>query len=249
MEGIEYHEEHRTLNVGDLLILYTDGITEAMNANRELFSDERLADLLQSATIESAEDTTREAIRAVKVFEGETDQTDDITILAFQFNGDVSVSEANTWRMTIKNKLSDIPLVTEGIEKFCQELPVPLSPGRKLKVIMDEILNNIISYGYDDDDEHEIDIEVQPIATGIVLTITDGGSPFNPLDCEEPDVDLPITEREVGGLGVHLVRKMVDESHYERLDDLNILKLTLVFERVFKATDRKQISAGDSSFD
>jgi anti-sigma regulatory factor (Ser/Thr protein kinase) len=64
-----------------------------------------------------------------------------------------------------------------------------------------------------------------------VLTIADDGSPFNPLDREQPDTDLPIDEREVGRLGVHLFRKMVDESRYERLDDLNILKLTLIFER------------------
>jgi sigma-B regulation protein RsbU (phosphoserine phosphatase) len=90
MPDIEYREERRTLNAGDLLILYTDGITEAMNANLELFSEDRLVDLLGSTTIESAEDTMREAIRAVKIFEGETDQTDDITVLAFQFNGDAA---------------------------------------------------------------------------------------------------------------------------------------------------------------
>jgi anti-sigma regulatory factor (Ser/Thr protein kinase) len=96
---------------------------------------------------------------------------------------------------------------------------------------MDEILSNIISHGYNDDDEHEIKIEVQPISTGIVLTIADDGSPFNPLDRAEPDTDLPIEERKVGGLGVHLIRKMVDESCYQRVDELNILKLTLIFER------------------
>ena len=140
-------------------------------------------------------------------------------------------------KLTVKNRLGDIPLVIGSIEKFCQELPVPLSPGPKLKIVMDEILSNIISYGYNDDDEHEIKIEVQPISTGIVLIIADDGSPFNPLDCELPDTERPIDEREIGGLGVHLVGKMVDESRYERLDDLNVLKLTLIFERVFKSAD------------
>ncbi len=237
MEGIEYKEERLALNVGDLLILYTDGITEAMNANRELFSEDRLVDLLKSAPIDSAEDVTRETTRAVKLFEGDTDQTDDITVLAFQYKGDATVAESGTWKMTVKNRLDDIPLVIGSIEKFCQELPVPLSPGRKLKIVMDEILSNIISYGYNDDDEHEIKIEVQPISKGIVLTIADDGSPFNPLDCAEPDTERPIDDREIGGLGVHLVRKMVDESRYERLDDLNILKLTLVFEREIKGRD------------
>lgn len=231
MAGIEYQEEYRTLNAEELLILYTDGITEAMNANRELFSEGRLVDLLTSAPIDSAEDVTRETTRAVSIFEGETDQTDDITVLAFQYYGDAAIGVSETWKMTIKNRLGDIPLVIGSIEKFCQELPVPLSPGRKLKIVMDEILSNIISHGYNDDDEHEIKIEVQPISTGIVLTIADDSSPFNPLDRREPDTEQPIDEREVGGLGVHLVRKMVDESRYERLDDLNILKLTLIFER------------------
>jgi anti-sigma regulatory factor (Ser/Thr protein kinase) len=70
-----------------------------------------------------------------------------------------------------------------------------------------------------------------------VLTIADDGSPFNPLDRGQPDTDLPIEEREVGGLGVHLVRKMVDEFRYERLDDLNVLRLTLSFESEIQGRD------------
>ena len=245
MLGIDYKEGTRSMQPGDVLILYTDGVTEAMDSDRNLFEDERLHNLLASNNIQSAEDVPREIMKAVKIFEGGTDQTDDCTILAFQYNGPVAKSDDEIWTMTIKNRLSEIPEVINGIEKFCQELPVPLSPGRKLKIVLDEILNNTISYGYDDEQEQEIRIAVEPIADGIILTIRDSGNAFNPLERETPDTDLSIDERSPGGLGLHLVKNMVDDVRYVRVDETNVLSLTLYFDRQTNEADTSGSSSAD----
>jgi sigma-B regulation protein RsbU (phosphoserine phosphatase) len=230
---------------GDVLILYTDGVTEAMDSDRNLFEEERLRNLLESKIVQSAEDVPREIMKAVKIFEGGTDQTDDCTILAFQYNGPVAKSDDEIWTMTIKNQLSEISKVINGIAKFCQELPVPLSPGRKLKIVLDEILNNTISYGYDDEQEQEIRIEVEPIADGIILTIRDAGNAFNPLECDTPDTDLSIDDRSPGGLGLHLVKNMVDDVRYMRVDETNVLSLTLYFDRQTNEADTSGSSSAD----
>jgi sigma-B regulation protein RsbU (phosphoserine phosphatase) len=227
--GLVYEEQKDRLNRGDFLILYTDGVTEAIDHNGRLFSEEKLVAVFNSMKMQSAEDIIRETLDAVEDFERGTDQTDDITLLAFQYRGEVGCNKRESWQMAIHNQLSDIPKVIDSIDTFCRELPVPLAPSRKLKIVLDEILNNIISYGYRDDHTHEVRIEVDPISDGIVIRIMDDGIPFNPLDLDEPNTELPATEREIGGLGVHIVKEMVEDVSYERRDNLNILRLMLRF--------------------
>jgi anti-sigma regulatory factor (Ser/Thr protein kinase) len=89
--------------------------------------------------------------------------------------------------------------------------------------MFDELLNNIISYAFDDDGEHAIDIRVVIEETRITLTITDDGIPFDPFSLAEPDTSLSVEERGVGGLGIHLVRNLMDEVSYERVEDRNIV--------------------------
>jgi sigma-B regulation protein RsbU (phosphoserine phosphatase) len=227
--GLVYEEQKDRLNRGDFLILYTDGVTEAIDHDGRLFSEEKLVAVFNSMKMQSVEEITSETLDAVRDFERGTDQTDDITILAFQYRGEIACNNTESWQMTIHNQLSEIPRVIDGIDTFCQELPVALTPSRKLKIVLDEILNNIISYGYRDDLAHEVRVEVDPISDGIVIRITDDGIPFNPLDLDEPNTDLPADEREIGGLGVHLVKEMVEDASYERRDNLNILRLMLRF--------------------
>jgi sigma-B regulation protein RsbU (phosphoserine phosphatase) len=231
LAGIEYGEHNDCLHPGDQLILYTDGVTEAINNNGELYSEDRLVATLQASGSQSSEDVTSAILDAVEEFEKGTPQTDDITVLAFEYLGDKATDRELSWQRTIRNDITEIPRTIQSIETFCRELPVPIKPTRKLKIVFDEILNNIISYGYTDEDSHQIEIEVDPIPEGIVVRITDDGIPFNPLEREKPSTDLPIDDREIGGLGVHLVMGMVDELIYERRDDLNVLRLVLHFSR------------------
>jgi sigma-B regulation protein RsbU (phosphoserine phosphatase) len=86
-------------------------------------------------------------------------------------------------------------------------------------------LNNVISYAYNDDGEHDIEIRMELAGDRLIVTITDDGVPFNPLSMATPRTDQTLEDREVGGIGIHLVRNLVDNVSYQRRIDKNVLTL------------------------
>ena len=92
-------------------------------------------------------------------------------------------------------------------------------------MVFDELLNNIISYAYQDDEEHEIEVRVEAAGERLVVSIADDGIPFNPFDAAKPDTGLALEERTLGGLGIHLVLKVMDKVAYQRRTNKNVLTL------------------------
>ena len=99
---------------------------------------------------------------------------------------------------------------------------------QKVQVVLEEVLSNIIFYAYDDNEDHEIEITMEIIEEHLKLTIVivDDGLPFNPLKVEKPDTSLALQDREIGGLGIHLVINLMDEVKYERREEQNVITLT-----------------------
>ncbi len=95
----------------------------------------------------------------------------------------------------------------------------------KFSLIFDEVLNNLISYAYRDDGDHDIEIRMELAGERLIVTITDDGVPFNPLSVATPRTDLALEDRETGGMGIHLVRNLVDNVSYQRRIDKNVLTL------------------------
>ena len=92
-----------------------------------------------------------------------------------------------------------------------------------MHLVIDELLTNIISYAYPDDEHHEIGIKIELSANRLKVSMVDDGIPFNPLGLETPDTELSLEEREIGGLGIHIVRKMMDKVSYRRRIDKNVI--------------------------
>lgn len=92
-------------------------------------------------------------------------------------------------------------------------------------MVIDEMLNNIISYAYEDAGKHLIDLNVALSGRELVLSIADDGVPFDPFQTETPNVSKPLETRSIGGLGVHLVRNIMDEVSYERSSGQNVTTL------------------------
>jgi anti-sigma regulatory factor (Ser/Thr protein kinase) len=90
---------------------------------------------------------------------------------------------------------------------------------------LDDLLANIISYGYVDDSHHLISIKLSLVGDSVVVVITDDGLPFNPFTREGPDTDLSLEEREIGGLGLLLVKNVIDETYYKRHVNKNVITL------------------------
>lgn len=95
-----------------------------------------------------------------------------------------------------------------------------------INLSLDELLTNTISYGYEDDGAHTIEIELSKDGNGVTVVLADDARAFDPTAAADPDIDADLDERALGGLGIHIVRAMMDEISYRRVDGRNELTLT-----------------------
>jgi anti-sigma regulatory factor (Ser/Thr protein kinase) len=127
----------------------------------------------------------------------------------------------------VKNSLSELERLAQIVDDFARRHQITTESNYKMKVALDEILTNVISYAYDDDGEHCITIRLQLECGKWIAEVEDDGLPFNPLNAPEPDVTQALDQRGVGGLGIHLVRKYMDELEYRNQMNRNILVMRL----------------------
>jgi anti-sigma regulatory factor (Ser/Thr protein kinase) len=128
-------------------------------------------------------------------------------------------------KVTVKNRIEDLLRVNSLFESFATQHDINGRLRYHLLVSIEEILTNIIKYGFDEEGVHPIHITFRRVEEQIEMEFEDRGREFNPLEIGEPDLDSPIEDRQLGGLGIHLVKKMVDEAKYRREGDRNILLL------------------------
>jgi serine/threonine-protein kinase RsbW len=124
----------------------------------------------------------------------------------------------------LKNDLAEIQLLAEAVELFWEEKELPQKALFQVNLALDELLTNTISYGYPEGGEYALLVRLTlEEEKDLIIEIRDDGFPFNPLEREEPDISQDIEERPIGGLGIHLVRQMMDEIEYRWEDDHNVL--------------------------
>jgi anti-sigma regulatory factor (Ser/Thr protein kinase) len=97
-----------------------------------------------------------------------------------------------------------------------------------INLVLEEALSNVIFYAYEAGSSQEIHIEIEYVAPRLKITIKDTGKAFDPTQKEDPNLHLPVEERPIGGLGIFLMRKIMDEISYERLGKENILRMTKI---------------------
>jgi len=194
-----------------------------MDINDRLFSYDRYAEVLDRTGSADPESVVESTLTAVETFTGGAEQSDDITILVLQFHGTSKDSLMAEQLIVIKNKFPEMIAVSEKFDSFAEECDIPQSVALKFNVILDELLNNVISYAYTDDDEHEIEIRMERVGKRLTVIISDDGLPFNPLNEAKPDTDSSLEDREIGGLGIHLVRNLADDISYQRRIGKNVM--------------------------
>lgn len=128
---------------------------------------------------------------------------------------------------TIANRRADVAAFSDVFEGFCLKHRVETTVMRAFQVAFDELLTNIVDYAHTDDDDHAIEVLLRLADGRMEAEVVDCGAPFNPLeDSQLPDIELEIDDRPVGGLGIHLVRTLMDEVSYRREGERNRLLLT-----------------------
>jgi len=225
MEGMTYTESELYIDKNDIILAYTDGVTEAQNIDEKFYSTDRLYKLIQEGKYDSTRSITDIIIESVKKFEVGTEQFDDVTVLALQYLQDKDKEPSELTSVKIGNKLDEMPRVITHFETFATAHDINMAVIQKFSIVLDELLNNIISYAFNDYQEHGILVKFQLKYLRLIITIEDDGIPFNPFRNESPDIKLSITERDLGGLGVHIVKNLVDEYHYIRQSKKNIINL------------------------
>jgi anti-anti-sigma factor len=121
--------------------------------------------------------------------------------------------------------------------EFADGLGLAAPIRRSVSVVLDELLNNIIAHGFAGRGDGEVSIDVELRADRLCVTLTDDGGPFNPLDMAAPDTALSVEERQPGGLGIHLVRRLMDDVSYQRRADRNVVILAKLLEGRRTAAD------------
>ncbi len=231
LPNLHYKEDLTVLKRDDTIVVFTDGITESMNIDDELYSDARLEEFLAADNLNTPQKLTDQVVRDVKRHEGEAEQADDITILALKFTGQTDIEETGRLDVKIKNQISELAVVEERFETFCQEFKIPDMARQQVSMVLDEMLNNVVNYAYRDEDEHIIDVEFVLSGSRLVITLRDDGVPFNPFALDPPNIALSLDEREVGGLGIYLVRSAMDEYMYNRHIGRNVVTLVKLIEK------------------
>ena len=127
--------------------------------------------------------------------------------------------------LRVKNAFAEIPGANEAASRWLADRNLSPAADYLANLAIEELVTNCIKHGYDDKGEHIIEITLKLSAKELALTVTDDGHWFNPLELPEPDTHVPVENRPIGGLGIHLLRKMSDRMEYERKGGKNQITL------------------------
>ena len=125
----------------------------------------------------------------------------------------------------LKNNLSELEMLEEKLDQFSKQLGLTKKCFCEINLVLEELFTNIISYGYTDEAEHWVMFTLSHDNGTIIMQIEDDGIPFNPTDKAEPDLECALEERKIGGLGIHLIKKMMDDVIHQRCEGKNIMTL------------------------
>ncbi|MGH8659922.1 MAG: SpoIIE family protein phosphatase [Gammaproteobacteria bacterium] len=234
MEEARYHARGIVLKPGSGLFLYTDGVTEAMDGAGNLFSQHRLEHFLERVKGFSPTQIIQGAVAEVGDFSAGVPQSDDITLLALRYLGarGIEYSTGNKISVALKSELSELEKLAQIVAEFGQRHHLSSEVLFHTTVALEEIVSNVIAYAYDDRGVHKIIVCLLMEQGELTVEVEDDGRPFNPLETLEPDMQKPLEERPVGGLGIHLVRNLMDRLEYRRQDGRNRL---IMMKKVIEA--------------
>jgi anti-sigma regulatory factor (Ser/Thr protein kinase) len=254
MPEATYEEKSLPLGSGDTIFFYTDGVTEAFDLAGNPFTELRLREVLYRAHSLSVEALGRRVIGDLDAFTDGAPQSDDITCVVIRYDrhtvpepapesGPAGENSGMTGiSIRLAADLDELARLAEALEAAGETFGLAPKIVFNLNLVLDELVTNTVSYGYGDATSaganaganagthaktgHGIEIALRRDGADLVVTYEDDAAPFNPLDIPPPDLESDLEDRHIGGLGIHLVRTMMDSVTYERRNDRNRLVMT-----------------------
>ena len=225
MEKMKYTAQETHLATGESIFLYTDGLTEAENEGLQFFGEERLRQAAAKTAGMSARAQVDAVDQAILTYIGTAAQSDDKTMLAIRYLGETP-AETSEKHLVLHNDIKQIPQLAGFIETVAQAGSLNQGTAMSLNLALEEAVTNVILYAYPEGTDGMVEITaiIRP-KKEIEFIVDDSGRPFDPTLAEQPDLELGVDERPVGGLGIHLVRSIMDKVSYAREGGHNILKM------------------------
>ena len=226
-DGIPYDKLELDLGKEDTLYLYTDGVTEAMSADDELFGEDRLEETLSHYVGMNPRSTCVGVRRALTEFTLDAEQSDDITMLSLKYG----VPPEEKAVMVLDARKDQLVHVVNYIHAELYRRRAPKPVYGQLDIACEELFTNVCMYAYPEATEENpgvarIQFEYSPAPPSLTVQIADDGVPYNPLakeDAATVDEYSDVSDIPIGGLGIMLAKQNVDEMTYERVGDSNVL--------------------------
>ena len=207
-----YDGQEMQLDPGDMLFLYTDGLSEAKNVDNHSLGRNRVLALVQSHSGDTAQQLVEFLDAEAHRYAAETEQSDDITLLAISWHGD---------SIFMKPLMEDIGKLRPFVLKAAQHAGINEKETKRLRLAVEEVVANIINYS----GATVIKLQKREEDGQLVMTIDDDGQPFDPTVESTTDLSVPADERPPGGMGIIFLHRMTDGLTYQRIDGHNILTI------------------------
>ena len=227
IEDYKYEAQETILEPDTTLFLYTDGLTEAMDKDHNQFGLQRAIDVMgpysgmENPLLDDMLVTVQSEVNA---FVKNAEQSDDLTLLMIRYTPkceEVVFGES----ISLKNDLSQVPELNKFVASFTSRLNIEPSLESQIKLAVEEAVVNVMDYAYPIGTEGDISVEAQSNSSYVTFIISDTGKPFDPTEGGRVDTTLSVEDRPIGGLGIFLVRELMDSINYERIEGKNILTL------------------------
>lgn len=225
---IEYTSQETLLAPATTMFLYTDGLTEARNAERKQLGLPRVLSALERGRkqgLTAPEQWLSEMSGEVSRFVEDAEQSDDLTMLVLRYDPVAEDEYVLSEDITLKNQMSEVSRLNDFVKMVGERLQLDKSLVKKLRLAVEEVVVNVISYAYLEETEGNVVVSARADKKRLSFVITDWGFAFAPTDAPRADISQPVEERAIGGLGIMLVRQLMDSVNYERVDGKNILTM------------------------
>lgn len=223
LEDVGFSEHEFRMNPGDVLFVYTDGIPEATDSSKQLMGTDKMLEALNENPDAGPEEILKNVEKGVAAFVKDAEQFDDMTMLCFRYNGN---TEDGTRRFETDAVVENLDEVLGFVDGLLQEHGCSSQQMIQIDVAVEEIYVNIAHYAYGNEvGKATITASFDSSSRDFTLVFEDSGMRFDPLAKEDPDISIPAEQRKIGGLGIFMVKKSMDEVRYEYRDGKNILTI------------------------
>ena len=220
----DFVEECLQLSTDTSLFLYTDGLTEAMDASRRAFGRPRVQEVLEAGLKQalSPREMVESLSRSVHAFVGTAPQSDDLTMLFLRYRpGDLLCKQ-----ISLSTHTEEVSRLSDFLKEVCASLKLEHKTALGIRLAVEEMVVNVINYAYPENREGTVFVYADSDRKELRFTIVDSGTPFDPTAVIPASTTLDAESRPIGGLGILLARKIMDSVSYCRKENNNVLTLT-----------------------